>query len=394
MIVLGVCSAVLVCACSPPPKEPSKTAVFERVPRDKLPKFEDDLDSESLQKAIVNSLAYFERVPGNQKFTLGNIEISAEVLKTSLLHFLKLLEGNRLDGDSVAQSFDVYSTNSKETSEQSLVTGYYEPVVEGQLERDGNFCYPLYGLPPDLFIIELAAFDPARFPGERLVGRAQGNQVVPYYTRAEIDGEKKIEQYGCQLAWLKDPVNVFFLHVQGSGIIKLPDGRLLRMGYAGSNGRPYKSIGKVLIDRGVMSSEEVSLQTIRSYLRNNVETRDEVMWHNESYVFFRWVKDGPMGSLNVPLTAGRSIATDPRSHPRGALAYLETVQPRVDEAGQVISWGPLRRWALNQDTGGAIKGPGRVDLFCGTGDQAEAIAGRMKHPGKLYFFVKKGESLN
>jgi membrane-bound lytic murein transglycosylase A len=118
------------------------------------------------------------------------------------------------------------------------------------------------------------------------------------------------------------------------------------------------------------------------------------MWHNESYVFFRWVKEGPMGSLNVPLTAGRSIATDPRSYPRGALAYLETVQPRVDEAGQVISWGPLRRWALNQDTGGAIKGPGRVDLFCGTGDQAEAIAGRMKHPGKLYFFVKKGESLN
>jgi membrane-bound lytic murein transglycosylase A len=380
--------------CSPPPKEPSRVTVFERVPREELPEFSDDLDPQSLRKAIERSLTFFDRISGHQTLTLGETELPVEVFKTSLLHFLKLLEGNALNTDSVAQSFDVYRAGSERGSEQPLVTGYYEPILEGLLEQDGNFCYPLYGVPPDLLTVELASFDPVRFPGERLVGRIQGSRVVPYYTRAEIDGEKRLEHCGCQLAWLRDPVDVFFLHVQGSGIVKLTDGRLLRIGYAGANGRPYKSIGKVLIDRGVMSSEEMSLQAIRTYLRNHPEVRDEVLWHNESYVFFRWVKEGPMGSLNVALTAGRSIATDPRYHPKGAVAYLETIQPQIDEGGQVLGWEPLRRWVLNQDTGGAIKGPGRVDLFCGSGDQAESIAGRMKHPGQLYFLVKKGESLN
>ena len=121
------------------------------------------------------------------------------------------------------------------------------------------------------------------------------------------------------------------------------------------------------------------------------ESRDEVMWHNESYVFFRWVSEGPLGSLNVPLTAGRSVATDVRYFPRGALAYLEAQQPRLDEAGQVVGWEPLHRWVLKQDTGGAIKGTGRVDLFCGTGSQAGVLAVRMKHPGNLYLLVRKGE---
>ncbi len=391
---MGACLAVLIGACSPAPKEPLKTAAFERVPREQLPAFDDDLDPQSLRTAIERSLDFFERVPGNQTFSLGETEVTVEVLKASLLHFLKLLEGDHLHTDAVAQSFDVYRMGSEKASEQPLTTGYYEPIIEGRRERDSTFCYPLYGVPPDLVTIDLASFDPVRFPGERLVGRLQGNRVAPYYTRAEIDGEKKLEPYGGQLAWLRDPVDAFFLHVQGSGIIQLPDEHWFRVGYAGANGRPYRSIGKVLIDRGLISNEEMSLQTLRRYLRNHPESRDEVMWRNESYVFFRQVKDGPMGSLNVPLTAGRSIATDPRYHPKGALAYLETRKPRLDATGRVAGWDPLYRWVLNQDAGGAIKGPGRVDLFFGTGDEAEELAGRMKHAGKLYFLIKKGESQN
>ena len=393
-VILGVCLATLIGACSQPPKEPSKTAAFELVPREKLPIFDDDLGPESLRTAIARSLEYFDRIPANQTFSLGKTEVSAEVLKKSLLHFQELLDENRLNAESVAQAFDVYQAVNEKAVEPPLVTGYYEPVIPGRLERDNDFCYPLYGIPPDLITIELASFDPARFPGERLVGRLQGNRMLPYFTRAEIDGEKKLEPYEGQLAWLKDPVDAFFLQVQGSGIIQLADGRYLRIGYAGANGRPYRSIGRILIDRGVISREEMSLQAIRSYLRNHPEIRDEVMWQNESYVFFRWVKEGPLGSLNVPLTAGRSIATDPRYLPRGALAYLETRQPRIDETGQITNREPLRRWVLNQDTGGAIKGPGRVDLFWGTGDDAEERAGRMKHPGQLYLLIKKGESPN
>ena len=368
--------------------------VFELVPAEKLPTFDDDLDSESLQKAIQTSLTYFKRVPGNQQFTIGDVELSADVLKASLLHFLKLLEGNRLNRDAVAQDFDVYWIRSEKNPERSLVTGYYEPVVEGRLERNDSFSHPLYGLPPDLLTIDLAAFDPSRFPGEHLVGHAQGNRVVPYYTRSEIDEGGKLDHCGCQLVWLRDPVDAFFLHVQGSGMIRLPDQSFVRIGYAGANGRPYRSIGKILIEKGILSNEGMSLQAIRTYLRNHPETRDELLWHNESYVFFRWVNEGPLGSLNLPLTAGRSVATDPRYFPRGALAYLETQKPRLDEAGRVLSWGPLGRWVLNQDAGGAIKGPGRADLFCGTGDHAEWLAGPMKHPGKLYMLVKKGERLN
>jgi len=344
--VLGVFLAVLIGACSPGPKEPSKTAVFERVPREELPKFDDDLEPQSLRTAIERSLDFFDRVPPDQTFSLGDIQLSGEVLKASLLNFAKLLEENRLQADAVAQSFDVYRVGSGKGSEQPLITGYYEPIVEGQLERDGDFRYPLYGVPPDLLTIELASFDPVRFPGERLVGRLQGSRVTPYYTRAEIDGEKKLEQYGCQLAWLRDPVDAFFLHVQGSGIVQLPDGHLVRVGYAGANGRPYRSIGKILIDKGAISQEDMSLQAIRTYLRNHPEEREEVMWRNESYVFFRRVENGPQGSLSVPLTAGRSIATDPRYHPRVALAYLETIQPRIDAAGQVVGWEPLSRWVL------------------------------------------------
>jgi membrane-bound lytic murein transglycosylase A len=376
-------------ACTETPKEPSKTTPFERVSRDRLPKFEDDLDPQSLRTAIERSLTFFDRLPGDRTFSLGAASVSAETLKTSLLDFLNLLEEDRLNPDSVARVFDVYCTGNEKTSEQSLVTGYYEPIVEGRIERVEDFFYPVYGIPPDLLTVELASFDAVRFPRERLIGRMQGNRVVPYYTREEIDRERKLERYGCELAWLKDPIDVFFLQVQGSGIIQLTDGRLLRIGYAGTNGRPYKSIGKILIDSGAMSSEAMSLQTLRAYLRDHPESRDEVMWRNESYVFFRWTEDGPLGSLNVPLTAGRSIATDPRYCPGGALAYLETMKPQIDETGQVSGWKPLRRWVVNQDTGGAIKGPGRVDLFCGTGDQAEGVAGRLKHPGKLCFLVKK-----
>jgi len=367
---------------------------FERVSKDKLPKFQDDLDPQSLRTAIERSLTFFDRLPGERTFSLGAAGVSAETIKKSLLDFLKLLEEDRLNPDSVAQVFDVYCTGNEKTTEQPLVTGYYEPIVQGRIEREGDFAYPIYGVPPDLLTIELASFDPVRFPRERLVGRIQGNRVVPYYSRAEIDGERKLQQCGCELTWLRDPVDVFFLQVQGSGIVQLTDGRLLRIGYAGANGRPYKSIGKVLIDNGAMSSEEMSLQALRTYLRDHPENRDEVMWKNESYVFFRWVKEGPMGSLNVPLTAGRSIATDPRYCPGGAVAYLETMKPRIDETGQVLGWEPLRRWVVNQDTGGAIKGPGRVDLFCGTGDEAEGIAGRLKHPGKLCFLMKKGSGLD
>lgn len=216
--------------------------------------------------------------------------------------------------------------------------------------------------------------------------------MVPYFTRTEIDTLKRLEDCRCQLVWLNDPVDSFFLHIQGSGVIRLSPESFRRIGYSGANGRPYRSVGKVLIDRGLLPAEGMSMQVIREFLKAHPELQDEILGYNESYVFFRWVEKGPVGSLNVVLTEGRSAAMDPKYHPRGALVFVDSSKPKLSQKGEWVGTEPLSRWVLNQDTGGAIKGLGRVDLFCGTGEQAEWMAGRMKFPGRIYFLLKKQDS--
>ena len=387
----GMCIVLLLSCSQRPPEEPAKAPAVRLLSQAEAPGFGDDLDAGSLKEAIAGSLTYLQRIPEGKTFPLGESQVPARLLKESLLLFLEMLEGGRLDRASITRVFDVYWAGGGGKGDGPPVTGYYEPILEGRLAPDGEFCYPLYGVPRDLVTIDLASFDPERFSGERLTGRLNGNKVIPYYTRAEIDGRGKLNGSADPMVWLRDPVDVFFLHVQGSGIIRLAAGESRRVGFAAANGRPYRSIGKVLLEKGALSPEQISLQSIRSWLRDHPEMRDEVLWHNESYVFFRWNETGPLGSLNVPLTAGRSIAMDAKFHPRGALAFLETSKPRLDPDGNVLGWEPLRRWVLNQDAGGAIKGVGRVDLFCGSGDSAEWTAGRLKHPGAVYFLIKKGQ---
>ena len=372
----------LLWGCSPasPPEKPPALPAVEHIQAAELPLFQDDLDIESLRTAAAQSLAFFNRVPEDRTFPLGEIEVPASRIRETIRLFLHLLDTRQLSPANIADSFDVYRMSTGHAAARPLVTGYFEPVLEASLKPDAEFCHPLYGIPPDLVTIDLSAFDPEKYAGVRLTGRLKDKQVVPYFNRREIDGEHALEDCRCRIAWLKDPVDLFFLHVQGSGMLRLPGGGIQRVGYAGANGRPYRSIGKVLVDRGLLAMEEVSLQTIRRTLREHPGICEEVLWSNESYVFFRPVDIGPLGSLNVPVTAGRSIATDPRYHPRGALAFLVTQKPRIDDNGEVSGWEPLQRWVLNQDTGGAIKGVGRVDLFCGTGSEAEAVAGRLYAP--------------
>ncbi len=369
--------------------EPSPAKIFESIQADQLPDLRDDGEPGALRQALLTSISWCERLPSEKTFAFGSHSISGAVIRDSLVHLLDLLDSGDLNKDALARDFDVFRVVAPDRPGM-LVTGYYEPVLEGSLKPGPDFRWPIYGVPPDLLTIDLERFDPERFKGERLTGRVENNRFVPFHTRAEIDGQKKLEGSGVQLAWLKDPVDCFFLHVQGSGVIRLPDGATRRVGYAGANGRPYRSIGKTLLEKGVLSREEMSLQAIRKYLKSNPGECSAIMWENESYVFFRFVSQGPVGSLNRVLTTGRSVASDPKFHPRGAAAFLVSDKPRLDQSGQVIGWDRLNRWVLHQDTGGAIKGPGRIDLFCGTGEAAEQIAGPMKQPGEMYYFIKKG----
>ena len=218
--------------------------------------------------------------------------------------------------------------------------------------------------------------------------------VVPYYTRREIREQEVLADRGLEIAWVEDRVDLFFVEVQGSGAIRFPDGSELGIGVGASNGRPYRSIGRFLIDEGLVPAEEMSMQAIRRYLAAYPEEVPRVLNHNESFIFFRTRDTPPIGSLGQPVTPVRSIATDYRIFPRGALTFIDTRRPTVDSDGRVVDGEPLRRFMLNQDTGGAIRGPGRVDVFWGRGDDAAETAGRMQQTGRLFFLVPRSDAFD
>ncbi|UCD71011.1 MAG: MltA domain-containing protein [Syntrophobacterales bacterium] len=356
-----------------------------------IPSFEDDLDRESLRAAISRSMEFFRRLPEDRLFEYGGDHYSTGHLINSMKTFLYLLdEAEDMEEltDMIREQFNVYQSVGLDGRGTVLYTGYYEPILEGSITPNEKYRWPLYKRPDDLMEIDLELFS-RKFEGEKIVARYDGSRVVPYFSREEIDSHGVLFGRELELAWLKDPIDVFFLHIQGSGQVLLEDGTHLRVNYSACNGRPYRSIGSLLIDRGIISKEEMNISRLREYLRDNPSQREEILNYNESYVFFRVVEQGPLGNIEVPLTPGRSVATDSRMFPKGALVYVCGEKPIADDSGTIIAWIPFSRFVLNQDTGGAIKGPGRVDLFWGKGESAGIPAGYMKNEGRLYFLVEK-----
>jgi membrane-bound lytic murein transglycosylase A len=279
--------------------------------------------------------------------------------------------------------FTPYLLTNPDASTQGLVTGYYEPLLRGSRARTEEYSQPVLGVPPDLLTIDLSEALPD-LKHMRLRGRLEGNRVLPYYSRAEITGQGFESLHPEKaLLWVDDAVELFFLQIQGSGRVRLPDGSMARLGYADQNGHPYKSIGRLLVERGEMPLEQASMQGIQAWARANPERLAELLNANPSYVFFRELPgntdEGPLGALGVPLTPGRSIAVDPRHVPLGAPVFLSTTQP--------LSTLPLTRLMLAQDTGGAIHGVVRADFFWGFGPDAGAQAGRMKQQGKMWVLL-------
>ncbi len=284
-------------------------------------------------------------------------------------------------------NFEVRPVYAEGGVTSGLITGYYEPLLEGSWERSEEFRYPLYGVPKDLLIVDLGGIYP-ELKSMRLRGKLDGNRVVPYYDREQLDDDQDLLQ-GTEILWVNSLVDVFFLHVQGSGRVQLPDGSTTAVGYAEQNGHPYQSIGKVLIEMGELEKEEVTLFTIKDWLKTNPTRLNEVLARNPSYIFFELrdgQADGPFGSLNVALTPERSIAVDRTVIPLGAPVWLQTTLPDENQS-------PLNKLMLAQDTGGAIKGDVRADVFWGRGDEAEKMAGLMKQQGKLFVLLPKGYSV-
>ncbi len=278
------------------------------------------------------------------------------------------------------ERFTPYSLRQPDNSPLGLITGYYVPDLRGSRRQSPDFPYPLYRRPDDLLVIDLSTAYP-ELGNYRLRGRLEERRVLPYWDRAAIEGDGR-PLAGNELLWVDDPVELFFLHIQGSGRIHFEDGSWSMVNYADQNGHPYKSISQWLIDRGIMTRDQMSMQNIRAWAQGNpVQVRD-LLNTNPSYIFFRELPGGPEtppGALGVPLTEGRSIAVDPRYTPLGAPVFLATTWPNSDI--------PLYRLMMAQDTGGAIKGPVRADFFWGMGEAAGTEAGRMKQPVKMWVLL-------
>ena len=391
VIFLMAAIAALIAGCPAPIKKAPKELALVRKSGFSYPNFTDDLEFEGLEYSILKSMAYLQKVPADRIYQFGPDQYDAAHLLQSLEQFMDFIRTNPSNRDLqkfIRSNYLVYQSAGRDQDGEVLFTGYYEPHLNGRLQPDNEFRFPIYALPEDLIKIDLSDFD-EKYAGESIVGRYTGETVVPYYDRREIDEQNALADKAQPLAWIKDPVDVFFLQIQGSGKIFLDTGEVINVHYNGSNGRPYRSIGKLLIDEQKIPQEEMSMQKIRSYLHEHPEEMAPVLNHNPSYVFFKLEPEGPLGYLNVLLTPGRSVALDRRIFPPAALAFIQTKKPVVDSAGQIDSWADCSRFVLNQDTGGAIRGPGRADLFWGSGPYAEIAAGHLAHTGKLFFLILK-----
>ncbi len=326
------------------------------------------------------SEGYLARASGAGSTTYFDREISVTDLFAAVRVARQALDAGRSVTAEICSRLRVYRA---EFSGRMLVTGYYEPVIAASRQRTERFKYPLYRVPPDLIELDLGQVC-ADCPPRKVFGRVKDYRFVPYYTRAQIDAGA-LASKDCELVWLDDPIEVFFLHVQGSATLRFEDGTEMQVSYAGSNDRPYTSVGRLLVDQGKIERERATLQGLKTYLREHPDEQATIMAANERYVFFRTVAAGPIGSAGVALTAGRSIAADRAVYPRGALTFLRIFK-------NAPAAGPHRqtafsRFMLIQDSGVAIQGPGRIDVFWGSGDDGEIVAGDMRNAGEIFLVL-------
>lgn len=357
------------------------SSFLELVPSNSIDSLTDDLDVASLSLAIDRSLQYFSRFNDADVYYVGARQSTVAEMVETLKAFRDIVSGDEADQAKqrkIRDTFDFYKSRGDDKKGRVIFTGYYEPILNGSLSKTTQYRYPLYRTPDETVALNAG----------KSIGRMVKGEVLPHYKRAEIDSDKSLAGKNLEIIWVDDLVALFFLQIQGSGKVRLPDGSLIHVGYAQSNGYPYRSISNYMVDKGMLSKNDTSLPAIKKYLREHPDEIEKVFNYNERYVFFRLLDRGPIGSLGIPVTGGRTIASDPSVFPKGALALIRTRKPLIDK-GEVVRWTTFSRFVLNQDTGAAIIGAGRIDIFCGGGAEAEGMAGRLKEGGEMIFLLKK-----
>ena len=348
------------------------------VPFSALPGWTEDRHAEAAE-ALLRSCERLSHRPDSHSLGAGGVAGAAGDWQP----ICRALE--TLDGGAARDFFERWFVPHRVTAE-GLFTGYYEPIIAASTTLSDTYATPLYARPDDLVSVSLGDFR-ADFAGERIAGQVVDGRLLPYPSRGDI-AAGSLAGRGLEIAWVADPVDAFFLHIQGSGRLALPDGQVLRVGYDGKNGRPYTAIGRVLVEEGALAREAVSMQSIRAWLAAHPEEAERVMNANSSYVFFRRLDgDGPIGAQGVALTPQRSIAVDPRFIPYSTPVWIDATAPTPDGGATA-----LRRLMIAQDTGDAIRGSVRGDVFWGAGEAAAAIAGRMNSRGRWYLLLPRSLS--
>ncbi len=375
------------------------------------PELKDSLPLSSLKEALERNLVAFSTsttIPAEYQF--GERIVSREDYQKSLAALAPELESMDRFQSFVRMNFDFYEVYGNEDGWGTIFsTGYYDPTVQGSKKKTDRFSRAIYKTPSDLVSIDLGAYA-EKFPDQEIWQKARTEQksptplwrgryvaeskkIIPYYSRKEIEADLPLKGKGLELAWL-DPVDAFFLEIQGSGVVEFTKGKKIRVGYDGQNGYAYAPIGKYMLD--AIPLELMSMQRIRQHLNSlSPEARDSILFQNPSYVFFRELAGLSLTYSGAEVTPGRTIATDKFLFPKGTLNYLEIETPVFSdgEAFDPSDWITTPRWVFDQDTGGAIRGGGRVDLYMGQSEEAERMAGVMKRTGKLWALVPKEEFL-
>lgn len=348
----------------------------------------DDGDQASLVQSLDKTIAYLKTTK-KRKLTLAGREVTAERLLATAERFKAIVEadfGTPRFESAVKAEFEWVSMPGTDGAGSVHFTGYHLPLLEARDKPDAEFRFPLYAAPDDLVHVDLGAFRGA-LAGQKLIGRLAGGRLVPYHSRAEIDDGRALAGRGLELAWVKDEMARYSLMVQGSGLLKFADGRVVNANFAAQNGHVYSSLGKALAADGKLDAKKLSMPAIEAFFQANPAQLRPYLNRNASYVFFRLAPDGPFGCDGISLTAGRAIATDKRLFPSGAIAHLEYPRAAFDAKGGVKAWEPGARFVVDQDTGGAILGPGRIDIYWGGGDEAARRAGTLNGRGRASYLL-------
>ena len=385
----------------PPPVVSSTTyagPALKTVADADMPRFEESFKAKAgLIKAARKAVKYLESLPPSKKLTLAGRDYAPAALIDSAKALIEIAQTSKTADEADARvraQFDVFQSAGLDGQGRVVFSSYYQPVLKASLKKAPGYAYPLYKRPADMVEVDLASFGKAGNGDSSVLGRVgKDKRVTPYPSREDIDRHKSLAGKGLEVAWLKDPLEVMDLHVQGAGILKLTSGKEIMVKYAATNGRPYNSVGLTLVKTGVFARDEITYPKLRDYLHDNPDAASWILAQNPRYTFFDVAplpEDGePFGAAEQSMVPARSIAIDPAVIPLGALTFFTTTSPQADKSGRLLGQFPAARFAFALDTGGAIKGPGRVDIYAGHGPQAEATARGQWADGKLFILVKK-----